>query len=56
MVRFASANHYHESFDEEKIVYNETSKELHAFIDRERLYINKTGFIILSPAANICWG
>ena len=40
---------YHESFDEEKIVYNETSKELHAFIDRERLYINKTGFIILSP-------
>ena len=47
---------YHESFDEEKIVYNETSKELHAFIDRERLYINKTGFIILSPNSEYLLG
>ena len=31
------------------MVYNETSKKLHAFVDYDNLYINKTGFIILSP-------
>ena len=39
---------YYEEFVQNKIVFNETSKELHAFIDNEGLYINKTGFIIVS--------
>lgn len=39
---------YYKNFEKTKIVYNETSKELHAFIDNEGYYINKTGFIILS--------
>ncbi len=40
---------YHKDFLNPKIVFNETSKELHAFVDYEKLYINKTGFIILAP-------
>jgi type I restriction-modification system DNA methylase subunit len=39
---------YWNEFDVPKIVFNETSKELHAFIDQESLRINKTGFIIIS--------
>jgi len=39
---------YWEAFDRPKIVFNETSKELHAYVDRERYAINKTGFIILA--------
>jgi adenine-specific DNA-methyltransferase len=35
-------------FNGTKIVFNETSKELHAFVDRERLFINKTGFILIA--------
>jgi len=35
-------------FDGTKIVFNETSKELHAFVDRDSLYINKTGFILIA--------
>ena len=38
---------YHHEFPNKKIVYNETSKELHAYIDTEGRVINKTGFIIL---------
>ena len=38
---------YHAEFDKTKIVFNETSKELHAFLDTEKLQINKTGFIIV---------
>ncbi len=40
---------YHEEFFKEKLVFNETSKELHAFLDCEHLCINKTGFIIIAP-------
>ena len=35
-------------FDGTKIVFNETSKELHAFVDRDGLYVNKTGFILIT--------
>ena len=42
---------YIKSFDEVKIVFNETSKSLHAYIDTEGNMINKTGFIILTPDA-----
>ncbi|MDG4594564.1 MAG: TaqI-like C-terminal specificity domain-containing protein [Candidatus Contendobacter sp.] len=38
---------YWTEFDKRKLVFNETSKELHAFIDDKSLYINKTGFMIL---------
>jgi hypothetical protein len=34
-------------FEGPKVVFNETSKELHAFVDRDGLYINKTGFIFV---------
>ena len=40
---------YYREFEREKIVFNETSKEMHAYVDREGLYINKTGFIIVAP-------
>ena len=40
---------YSGAFSIPKIVFNETSKELHAFVDYDSLYINKTGFIIVSP-------
>ncbi len=33
-------------FEKPKIVFNETSKELHAFVDYDNLFINKTGFIV----------
>jgi len=39
---------YLKLFDGTKIVFNETSKELHAFVDREGLYINKTGFVLVA--------
>ncbi|MDF7824088.1 Eco57I restriction-modification methylase domain-containing protein [Pontiellaceae bacterium B12227] len=39
---------YNAEFDLPKLVYNETSKELHAFYDQEALCINKTGFIIVT--------
>lgn len=39
------------SFAEPKIVFNETSKRLHAYLDTEGNAINKTGFIILTPDA-----
>ena len=42
---------YIAAFDEPKIVFNETSKRLHAYIDTEGNAINKTGFIILTPDA-----
>jgi hypothetical protein len=42
---------YIEAFDEPKIVFNETSKRLHAYLDDEGNAINKTGFIILTPDA-----
>jgi hypothetical protein len=42
---------YIAAFDEPKIVFNETSKCLHAYIDTEGNAINKTGFIILTPEA-----
>ena len=35
-------------FEGPKVVFNETSKELHAFVDRDGLYINKTGFIFIA--------
>ncbi len=39
---------YWSEFNASKIVFNETSKELHAFVDHEGLRINKTGFIIIA--------
>jgi type I restriction-modification system DNA methylase subunit len=42
---------YIKYFDEPKIVFNETSKRLHAYLDVEGNAINKTGFIILTPDA-----
>jgi type I restriction-modification system DNA methylase subunit len=42
---------YIEAFDEPKIVFNETSKRLHAYLDSEGNAVNKTGFIILTPDA-----
>jgi hypothetical protein len=38
---------YWGEFSKPKIVFNETAKELHAFVDRDGLYVNKTGFILL---------
>jgi len=40
---------YWSAFAEPKIVFNETSKRLHAYVDTEGNTINKTGFIILTP-------
>ncbi len=40
---------YYEEFDQPKLVFNETSKELHAYVDYEKVFINKTGFIIVCP-------
>ena len=42
---------YIAAFDEPKIVFNETSRCLHAYIDTAGNAINKTGFIILTPEA-----
>jgi len=39
---------YLAAFNKPKIVFNETSKELHAYVDTEGYAINKTGFIILA--------
>ncbi len=38
---------YWPEFEKRKLVFNETSKNLHAFIDHNNLYINKTGFMII---------
>jgi len=38
---------YLAEFKRPKIVFNETSKRLHAFVDRDGLYVSKTGFILL---------
>ena len=35
-------------FGDPKIVYNETSKEIHSFIDHSGLYVNKTAFIVFA--------
>jgi type I restriction-modification system DNA methylase subunit len=43
---------YIAAFAEPKIVFNETSKRLHAYLDSEGNAINKTGFIILTPDAS----
>ncbi|MBI5788111.1 MAG: Eco57I restriction-modification methylase domain-containing protein, partial [Candidatus Schekmanbacteria bacterium] len=40
---------YYEEFEKSKIIFNETSKELHAYVDYKKIFINKTGFIIISP-------
>ncbi len=42
---------YINAFAEPKIVFNETSKRLHAYLDTDGNAINKTGFIILTPDA-----
>ena len=42
---------YWSAFNEAKLVFNETSKNLHAYLDTEGNVINKTGFIILTPEA-----
>lgn len=38
---------YWDAFDKIKIAYNETSAELHAFVDEEGFCFNKTAFILL---------
>lgn len=40
---------YLKAFEGPKLVFNETSKRLHAFVDEEKFYVNKTGFIIVTP-------
>ena len=40
---------YWRDFENPKIIYNETSKELHAFFDETGLYANKTLFILVAP-------
>jgi adenine-specific DNA-methyltransferase len=47
---------YWSEFDAPKIVFNETSKRLHAFIDYEKLRINKTGFVIVSDESEYLLG
>ncbi len=47
---------YHAEFEKPKIVYNETSKQLHAFFDDQSLCINKTGFIIVCETAKYLLG
>lgn len=38
---------YWDAFDQVKLAYNETSAELHAFVDEEGFCFNKTAFILL---------
>lgn len=40
---------YLKAFEGPKLVFNETSKRLHAFVDEEKFYVNKTGFIVVTP-------
>lgn len=40
---------YYKEFDQPKIVFNETSKELHAFYDEDGFYLNKTLFMLVPP-------
>ncbi|MCG2659499.1 MAG: Eco57I restriction-modification methylase domain-containing protein, partial [Kiritimatiellae bacterium] len=40
---------YWQEFKESKIIFNETSKELHAFFDETGLYTNKTLFMLIAP-------
>ena len=47
---------YHAEFTKPKIVYNETSKEMHAFLDEEQFYINKTGFVIIAENSEFLLG
>ena len=39
---------FYERFGDPKIVYNETSKEIHSYIDHSGLYVNKTAFIVFA--------
>ena len=43
---------YIAAFNEPKIVFNETSRRLHAYLDTDGNAINKTGFIVLTPDAH----
>ncbi|MCK4236375.1 MAG: Eco57I restriction-modification methylase domain-containing protein, partial [Candidatus Krumholzibacteria bacterium] len=47
---------YSDEFALPKLVYNETSKELHCLYDKEGLTINKTGFILLCDAPKCLLG
>ncbi|MGD9873388.1 MAG: class I SAM-dependent DNA methyltransferase [Kiritimatiellia bacterium] len=40
---------YWQEFEQPKILFNETSKELHAFFDESGLYTNKTLFMLVAP-------
>jgi hypothetical protein len=40
---------YWQEIEQPKIIYNETSKELHAFFDEKSLYPNKTLFMLIPP-------
>ncbi|KAB2936431.1 MAG: hypothetical protein F9K25_00570 [Candidatus Contendobacter sp.] len=40
---------YWREFENPKIIFNETSKELHAFLDETGLYTNKTLFMLIAP-------
>ncbi len=40
---------YWQEFKQPKIIFNETSKELHAFFDETGLYTNKTLFMLIAP-------
>jgi type I restriction-modification system DNA methylase subunit len=47
---------YWKQFDKPKLVFNETSRELHAFVDYDELVINKTGFFIVSEMNELLLG
>lgn len=47
---------YDNEFINDKIVFNETSKNLHAFYDEDGFYVNKTGFIIVCDKAKYLLG
>ena len=47
---------YDNEFINDKIVFNETSKNLHAFYDEDGFYVNKTGFIIVCNTAKYLLG
>jgi hypothetical protein len=40
---------YWQEIEQPKIIYNETSKELHAFFDEDGIYPNKTLFMLVAP-------
>lgn len=47
---------YWDKFSQRKLVFNETSKEMHAFVDDKAFCVNKTGFIIVHDEVDFLCG